>query len=229
MSPATMELEQKQVLETEIAPIIQKAKALVVKSPEQRIAAVKFADGIDDVKEKIEERFHPTINREKALQIWKDLKDTENAFYEPLDEAKKIIKDTVKAYDREVALKQQKEAELAEAKRLEEERKERERLQKLADAAAAKGKTEKAEALALQAESVTIAPTFNPAPQASKKLIWKARVTNMMWACKSIGDGLIPFNAVEFKQSALNELGKAYDGQSKIAGIEFYQDVNARI
>ena len=46
-----------------------------------------------------------------------------------------------------------------------------------------------------------------------------------MLACKSIGEGLIPFNAVEFKQSALNELGKNYDGKSKIAGIEFYEDV----
>lgn len=225
----TLVLEQKQVLTNEIEPIIQKARALVVKTPEQRTEAVSFADYIKDFKEKIEERFHPTKNKQTAYKAYDDALATEKAFYGPLDEAAKIAKETIKLFDREEAIKAQKAAELAEAKRQEEERKAREKLEEQARKAEEKGKTEKAEALREQAQTVTVAPSFAPAPAATKKLVWKARVSNPLLACKSIGEGLIPFNAVDFKQTALNDLGKNYDGKSKIPGIEFYQDVNGRI
>jgi hypothetical protein len=139
------------------------------------------------------------------------------------------VTDTVKNYDRDEAIRIQREAEIAEAKRREEERKERERLEAMAKKAEEKGKVEKAETLREQAETVTIAPTFTTPPQPVKKLVWRARVTNPLQACKSIAEGLIPFTVVDFKQSALNDFSKSYDGKTKIAGLEFYQEVSSRI
>lgn len=229
MTQLILTYEQKQFLETDVMPIIHMAKTIVVKNHEQKDFAVSMIKQWKQKKELIEDRFHPTENKKKLYEAYASALDTEKAFYEPFDQAVKIVTETVKGFERELALKQQREAEIAEAKRQEEERKERERLQKLADSAAAKGKTEKAATLSEQAQNVTIAPKFEPAPVATKKLVWKARVSNPLMACKSISEGLIPFNAIEFKQTALNDLGKSYDGKSKIAGIEFYQDVSSRI
>ena len=147
----------------------------------------------------------------------------------PIDAAIKTVGDTIKTFDRDEALRIQKEQELAEAKRREEERKERERIEEQARKAEEKGKVEKAEALREQEQKVSIAPTFTPPPQPVKKLIWKARVVNPLLACQSIGSGVVPTSVVEFKQAALNDLGKMYDGKTKIPGFDFYQDVASRI
>jgi hypothetical protein len=224
-----MNNEQVTVIKTEVEPMLDKAKSLVVKDKDTKEQAVGFIKTLKDFKEKIEERFHPTANKQTAYKAYDGALATEKAFYSPIDTAIKLVSDNVKTFERDEALRIQREAQLAEAKRQEEERKERERLEAQAKKAEEKGKTEKAEALREQAETVTIAPTFTPPPQPVKKLIWKARVVNPILACQSIGAGLIPFNLVEFKVSALNDLGKSYDGKAKIAGIEFYQDVNARI
>jgi len=76
-----------------------------------------------------------------------------------------------------------------------------------------------------QAEAVQVAPVFVPIKDV-KKLVWRARVVNQLMACQSIAQGLIPCNAVEFKQAALNDLAKMYEAnQVKVPGIEFTQDV----
>lgn len=224
-----LEKDQQEAIETEVSPMIDRARALVVKNDDQRALAVSFGKGLKELKAKIEERFHPTANREKALKLWQESKDTENAFYAPIDNAIDAVKKTITTYDREEAIKQQRLAEEAEAKRQEEERKEREKLLKKAETAEKNGHTEKAETLLEQAENVTAKPVFIPTKDV-KKLVWKARIKNQFLACKSIGEGLIPFTAVEFRQAALNDLGKAYEANKQpIPGIEFYQDVNGRI
>ena len=221
-------IEQKQLMEKEVSPLLQQARSLVVKNVDQKSVAVSFVKKLKEMKDRIEEIFHPTANRAAAHKQWQALKDTENAFYEPLDLAIEEAKKIVNNFDREESIRVQREAEAAEARRQEEERKEREKLEKKSEKELAKGNVEKAEMLKEQAATVTAKPIFTP-PADVKKLIWKARVINPLMACKSIGEGLIPFNAVEFKQSALNDLGKGYDGKSKIPGIEFYQDVNSRV
>ena len=228
MNTLQLDPEQKIAVESEVIPLFETAKALTVKNPDQRAIAVSFIKQAKEAKEKIEERFHPTKNKQTAYKHYEDLLLTEKAFYAPIDEAVKIVNETVKKFDLEESKRVQREAEEAEAKRRADERKQQEKLEKKAEKAEGKGNIEQAEVLREQAANVNIAPTFIP-PAQTKKLIWKARVINPLKACKSISEGLIPFNAVEFKQSALNDLGKAYDGKSVIPGIEFYQDVSSRI
>ena len=100
-----LEQDQKQAIETEVTPYVNKARAMVVKSDEQRVSAVTFGKALKDLKVKIEERFHPTANREKALKLWQDCKETENAFYKPIDDAIDLVKRTIQSFDREEAIK----------------------------------------------------------------------------------------------------------------------------
>lgn len=224
-----LEPAQKEAIEQEVSPLIDQAHALVVRNDEQRTLAVTFGKNLKELKVRIEERFHPTANREKALKLWQESKDTENAFYKPIDDAIETVKKTITAFDREEAIKQQRAADEAAAKQEEERRKEEAKLLKKAETAQKNGHTEKAEAFLEQAENVTVKPVFIPNKDV-KKLVWKARVVNQFLACKSIGEGLIPFTAVEFKQASLNDLGKAYESNKQaIPGIAFYQDVNGRI
>lgn len=73
--------------------------------------------------------------------------------------------------------------------------------------------------------------TFKTTPQAAqaKKLVWKAKVINPLLACQSVGAGLIPTSAVEFKASVINDLGKSYVEGQKVPGIQFYQETSGRI
>lgn len=295
----TLEIEQKQVLETEVTPLVNQARSLIVKNYEQRSEAVSFAERIKAFKKSIEDRFAPTGNKKKAYELYEATLATEKAFYVPLDQALEITKNTVNVFDRDEALRVQREAEVARVKRQEEERKERERLEDIAleeklkaaealrleneareRAAAAqieldeaklkvaqasiagdkvaekvaeiqvtakekeiKVETQNAETLEVkaaesdekaalatdQSKDVVIETKFTPPPAPVKKLIWKAKVVSVRIACRSIGEGLIPFQAVEFKQSILNDMGKNYDGVTRIPGIEFTQDVSGRL
>ena len=293
------EIEKRQVLDKEVTPLVDKARLLVVKNHEQRRVAVTFSERIKEFKKQIEERFSPTANKKKAYELYEATLATEKAFYQPIDLALEITKETVKVFDRDEAIRVQREAEAAEAKRREEERKERERLEAIAReeslkaaeaarlakeseerAAAARieaeeakikkaeaaiagdkvaekvadieiaakekevkvetqnaetqvekseGASEQAALMKDQAETVTIETKFTPPPVAVKKLVWKAKVISIKIACRSVGEGLIPFQAVEFKQSIINDLAKNYDGTTRIPGIEFVQDVSGRL
>ena len=129
-----LELEQKQALDTEVVPAARQAVAMVVSNHEERGVAADFVKGLRELKVKIEERFKPTANRKKAHEIWQDLKETENAFYEPIDQAIETVTKKVRGFD------------TAEAKRIQDEadRKERERLQREREEKARREAEEKA-------------------------------------------------------------------------------------
>ena len=97
--------------------------------------------------------------------------------------------------------------------------------QRVADEGAAKI----AEIQAKAEEPAPVMPKFTPPPAPMKKLIQKARVTNMVKFCRSIGNLDIPWNTVEVRQAQLNDFAKTHDPSIKIEGIEFYQEVNGRI
>lgn len=221
--------EQEQVIQQEISPLLQTAKTLVIKNQDQRGDAVLFVKKLKELKEKIEERYHPTRNKQTAYRAYEEALETEKAFYTPIDEAVKISNTAVKTFDTAEALTIQRQAQEAEAKRQEAERIEREKLEAKAKKAEEKGKVEQAEVLREQAENVTVAPKFTPPPAAAKKLVWKARVTNLFALCKAIASGQVPFSVVEVRISALNDFAKNYDGKTKIDGLEFYQEANSRV
>ena len=99
-----MEVEQKQFLEREVVPVVQKARDLIVLNAQDRGVAERMVTDYKEKMKMIEERFSPTANRERAHDQWKALKATENAFYDPFNEAIEIVRGTVKTYDRKAAL-----------------------------------------------------------------------------------------------------------------------------
>ena len=225
----TQQLEEKQVIETEIAPMLERARTLTVKTSEDRAFAVSTVKSLKEMRERIEETFHPTANREKALRVYQALKDSENAFYTPIDEAEKLTKAAIKTFDTAEAIKAQREADRLEAERRDKEAKERAKLEAKAEKELDKGNEAKAEQLLEQAENVQVAPSFTPPPAAVKKLVTKARVTNMTKLCKLIADGVIPFSVVEVNQAQLNAWAKTQDPKTKLDGVEFSQESNGRI
>lgn len=224
-----MNHDQELAINNEVLPLTKQAMAITVSSKSDRDLASFFVDNVKKFKADIEQRFHPTANKKQAYEAYQSALDTEKAFYDPLDNCVKIVTATVKEYDRKEAIAQQQIIAAADAKRREEERKERERLEAQAQKAEAKGNVEKAEALREQAETVSAAPVFTPTTQPVKKLITKARVTNMVKLCALIVAGEIPYNVVEVSLSNLNAWAKTQEASKKYEGIELYQDVNSRV
>lgn len=229
MTPSQVEMEQKKTLEQEVKPLILKTANLCVKSQEDKEILIKEIKTANELKDRIEERFHPTENKEKARKVYEALLATEHEFYDPIDEFLSSGKKAIKRYETEEAIRIQREAQLAEAKRQDIERKEKERLEEKARKAEEKGKVEQAEALREQAETVVVQPVFTPPPKTAAKLVWKAKVKNMFALCRSIADGLIPFNVLKVSQSDLNSWAKGHDGKTDVPGIEFYQEAATRI
>ena len=122
--------------------------------------------------------------------------------------AKKVAEIEVKAKDREIKIN----AEAAETAEI-----------------ATEGHLEQAQVAQEQSESVSLEPKPTPVAKEVKKLVWKARVISVKIACRSIGEGLLPFTMVDIKPGELNKIAKDYDGKTRIPGIEFYEDVSGRI
>jgi len=228
MQTMTLTNDQRKLMDSEVSPMVQKAKSVVVTNTAQKSLAIELVKSMKDLRTRIEIKFHITRNKQGAYKTYQDALDTEKSFYDELDTCVKHISQTVKVYERDVSLKAQREVAEAEAKRQETERKEREKLEAKAQKAEEKGKIEKAAVLREEAETVTAAPVFTP-PTEARKLIWKCVVNNPLLACQSIGKGLVPTSVVDFKLSALNQFAKGYDGKTEIPGIRYYQDVNSRI
>ena len=226
--PTTLQESEQKLYSNKIVPKLQEARELEVKKPEDRSLAASFCKALKELKEEIETKLKLTVKRERTLQVWKDAKETENYFYAPIDEAIKGVKTKVSQFDLEESQRARKEEADAEAERLKKQRKEEERLDKLSKAAEKRGDTEKADEFKERAETVTVAPAVTPT-RGVKKLVYRCKVTNVMKACKSVTEGLMPFNVVEFKESALKDFAKGYNGKDEIPGLRFYEDVNSRL
>lgn len=175
----------------------------------------------------------------KEIKVYQDQVDAERRkFTDPLNSVIKhtndrfrpaltASKDAIALLRKKVTdhnLKMEKIAREEQAKRDEQARRQREKLEAQAAAAAEKGQTEKAEAIAERAETIS-APTVVPvAPKgASVRKAWKGKVTDIKALCKAIGDGLTPPTLVIADQKALDSMAKATKGSMEIPGVQFSQ------
>lgn len=219
--------EQQNTIEKEILPLQQRLAALAVTTAEERSTLVADIRAAEDLAKRIEERFRPTANKEAAHKAYKGALETEKAFYGPITDFVTRAKAEIRKFDTAETIRINKENEIRDAKRRDAERERSEALIEKAADAEKEGKTELAEALLDQAQTPP-APKFTP-PQATKKLIWKARVVNLSKLCQSIVNGLAPFTVVEVRQAGLNDFAKSYDGKTSVPGLEFYQEAATRI
>lgn len=214
-----LSVEQKQLMDQEVAPMVAAAQALIVRTDQQSLDAQQILKDIKSRRNRIAEFFAPM--KAKAHAAWKEICNSESDVDKPLAAAESTIKNKVIAYNNEVEYKRREEARLAEAKRLEAERKERERLEAQAKKAEEAGKVEKAEALREKAETVVVQPTFTPQAPAPKlegssiRKTWKGEVVDIVAVCKAISEGRLPASVVAPVPARLNDYAKL----QKTAGV----------
>lgn len=222
-------IDQKELLEKEIKPMLLFAENLEIETAEDRKAAEEWLKESERKKKVYAPIFAEP--REKAYRAYEAMKNLENTFMKPFETVKDIIKKKLNAWDMEVIRQRRIEEARIEAERREAERKERERLEKQAAKAEQKGQVDKAELLKEQAQNITVMPEIVPPSltESVKKTTWKARVVDPKEACRAVLNGEIPADAVSFAQSSLNALAMLHKNTKKIPGIEIYEEVNSRI
>ena len=120
--------EPKEVLETQVPALKRQASELVVMDPGGRSVAESFVKRLRELKTAIEEKFHPTKNKQDARKVYEQLMDAEKAFYVPIDEAIETVRATVKEYDRKAAIAARDAQEKAEREQREAIEKEQDRI-----------------------------------------------------------------------------------------------------
>lgn len=129
------ELAVAEQLRHEIAPVVQRAQSLVVRTVEQRTEAKDFLIAVKQAKERVNGLFNPIVDA--AHKAWKKATETRGSLLIPLDTAERTVKATILTYDQE-----------QEHIRLEEQR----RLQAIADEAATRERMKAEQEAAKQRE-----------------------------------------------------------------------------
>ena len=205
-----------EVIEKESTDLVVKSQNLVIANQDQYEDAGMFLKTIKGMQKKVEDSFNPII--EKAHQTHKEAIAKRDEHLNPLKGAEKTIKGLMITYANE----QERKA-----------REEQARLQKLADAEAARqkkildekiaraeasGKTEKAEELQMQKESVApiIAPVVTPQIETPKGVSYRDN-----WTAEVANISLVPREYLIANMQMLNGIAKSTKGTLKIPGIEF--------
>ena len=136
-----------------------------------------------------------------------------------LTEAEALIKRSMLGYSQEVEVKRR--AEEAAAQEI--VRKEQERLLKLADAFAAKGREERAEEIRFQADMVPVPIVAAPPPKAagiSMREIWSAEVIDKMALIRAVADGRVPTEALAVDMKFLNGAVRSFKNALGYPGVK---------
>ena len=115
MPTETLELttEQKQLVATEVTPIVEAANALVVKTSEQSFNAQNLVKELKRRRAMIHEKFDPPVRA--AHLAWKSAKELWTFFVTPFDTAETIIKNKITTFKDEEDRRREEEQRKAEA------------------------------------------------------------------------------------------------------------------
>lgn len=209
-------------LQTEMAPIIQRANAITVRNADDRSDAMEFTKAVKRGQETVTEYF----KKSKSLTYasWKEVCRQESDLLDPLKAAEKRVKLTVTTYDDE-----EKDRRLAEQRRLQAEaderaRKEREKLAR----EAAKLKTPELREERLEAAAAVTAPVVMvAAPEKQKgeasRQTWHMRLTDKVALIQEAANGNeLAASLLEFNQSAGDQLARTIKGNVTIKGVAMY-------
>jgi hypothetical protein len=138
------------------------------------------------------------------------------SFYDPVEEATRKVKGLMAAYDTERERERQ-----AEQRRLEEEARARESERKLAEAIRAEADGNQAQAYAILAEPVVVAPAF--VPKAVPK-IEGGPVYREVWKFRIVDAALIPREYLIPDEKKLGAMTRALKGAMRVPGVEAYPE-----
>jgi hypothetical protein len=151
-----------------------------------------------------------------AHKAHKEAVAKKKSFYDPVEEATRKVKGLMAAYDTERERERQ-----AEQRRLEEEARARESERKLAEAIRAEADGNQAQAYAILAEPVVVAPAF--VPKAVPK-IEGGPVYREIWKVRVVDAALIPREYLIVDEQKLGQMARALKGQLNVPGAEAYSE-----
>lgn len=148
---ATTEMMTTEDVQRDIAPIVQRANAITVRTADDRIEAMNFLKSVKGAHMRASEFFAPMVD--SAHKAWKRATEGRASVLGPLEAAEKRIKETVRAFDTA-----EEETRLAEQRRLQAIEDERTRLERQRiEQEAAKQRAIEAEKLAKAEEARRLA------------------------------------------------------------------------
>lgn len=156
-----LQMQNETELRQEGLTIYNKTVNITVKSDEDYKEVAELAKKVKSKISEVETFFKPMV--QAAFQAHKEIKNKENEFLRPLEDAQANIRQALNQYATEQEAKRRAEQQRLEAIARAEAEKERLKLLKQAEKAALKGKEVQAEDLKTQAENVYAEPVFAPA------------------------------------------------------------------
>jgi len=216
--------EEAKELANEIAPVVQRARSIVVKTAEDRTFAVEFGRQLKDAESKITAFWKPI--KDSTNKAHKDAVAGEKQFLTPVQTAVNTVKGKILAYDREEEAKREAERRRLQAIADEQARKERERLER----EAAKLKTPELKQARIEEAQAVAAPVVDiPAPEkdqgASTRKLWRGKCEDMTALAKAASEGnQVAQSFLALDKSAVNKFASATKGAVDVPGIKFYAE-----
>ena len=212
-------MEDKKVvskIEKETRDIVAQAKSIVITNQAQYESANVFLRADKMLQKSIKATFDPIVD--SAYRTYKEAGNKRKEFLEPVQDAEKVVKDIMIAYDDKMEAKRREEQRKIDLKAEIEAEKKRKDLEKRAEEWAAKGKTAKAEELQEQAEEVEVVAPVVAAKV--EKIVGLSYQTN--WKFKITDIDKIPREYMIPDEVALKKMAGVMKDIRKIAGVEFY-------
>ena len=210
-------------------PAATNAESFLSEAENMEIASPSDANSAAAIAKTISQKAKELDSERKAITnpLDESKKRTMALFKVPIDslnQAVSIIRGKVTKYQLDLEKKAREEQAALDEKA----RKEREKLEKRAEAAAAKGQTEKAEALTEQAATqvVTHQAVIPKTKGASVSKTWVGEVVDIKALCGAIADGRVPASFVAPVDKAINDYARATKGSIESPGINFYEKSN---
>lgn len=218
------EIQKVEQVAQELAPVVERVKALVIASPQDRLAA---SDQMKEVK-----RAQKTIKAETqgmvdaAKESLATARDFQGRYLSPFVEAEGILKEKAGAWDTEQDRIRRAEQARLQAEAEERARKEREKALKAAEKLKTPELKEQriAEAEAIEAPAIEI-PEAPKAEGESYRTIWKSRLVDIGALIEAAAAGndaarsMLAFDAV-----AANGFARGTKGSVKVPGVEIYSE-----
>lgn len=201
-------------IETGSTALIVRAHDYQITTNEVYVEAMQFAVGIKEMLKQVDAAFDPIIKQNHAA--WRGALAQKARYSEPLESALKSLDGKGRAFRAE-----------QERLRQEEERKARElaekeaaRLAKLAERAAERGDTEKAELFEEKAVAAALIQpvVVRPVPRVEgikTRIVWKFRIVDA---------AQIPREYMMPNETMLGSIARSTKGAVKVAGVEFYSE-----
>jgi len=218
------ELVKVDELRAEVAPVVQRARDMVIVTPEDYTLA---AQGLKDIKaalKKVDAFFDPGI--ESACKTWKLALAQKATLADPLQQAEEIFKEKQKAWAKET--ERVRLAEEARLNALEQERARKKQAALLKKAESVKSpelqESYREQATNVQANSVTLANLIPDIKGQSIRKTWKAEIVDG----KAAVTALLQFPDwsayITINHGQLDKFAARTKGAVAVAGVEMYAD-----